>query len=361
MNDKYVAKLSSILKDNGLDAMLVVPSEELLFLAGFSPMLCERFQGLFIKDDGDWFYFCNLLTKDDALEYFPEEKVYTWFDNDGFIDDLKKVMDEKCLTGKKIGLNSTARAFNILDIIKNINVEFINGKGFLEEMRIIKSSRDIENLKEASRRTDIVMESIISEIKPGMTELDIVERLDLLFADNGMDMEFAIIATGPNSALPHHESGNRKIENKDIVLMDIGGKYNDVYSDMTRTVFVGGATKKEIEIYNLVLQAQMKGIECAGAGIEAKTVDGAARSVIEDKGYGQYFTTRLGHGIGYSVHEGPYIAGYNDLELKDGMAFSIEPGIYMKDEFGVRIEDLVIIEDGNGNSINSASKELIVL
>jgi Xaa-Pro dipeptidase len=361
MNDKYVEKLSSILKVNVLDAMLVVPSEELLFLAGFSPMLCERFQGLFIKDDGDWFYFCNLLTKDDALEYFPEERIYTWFDNDGFIDDLKKVMDEKHLTGKKIGLNSTARAFNILDIIKNIDVEFVNGKGFLEEMRIIKSSRDIENLKEASRRTDIVMESIISEIKPGMTELDIVERLELLFTDNGMDMEFAIIATGPNSALPHHESGKRIIQNKDIVLMDIGGKYNDVYSDMTRTVFVGGVTKKEIEIYNLVLEAQMKGIECAGAGVEAKKVDGVARSVIENKGYGQYFTTRLGHGIGYSVHEGPYIVGYNDLELKDGMAFSIEPGIYMKDEFGVRIEDLVIIEDGEGNSINSASKELIVV
>lgn len=360
MNDKYVAKLGSILKENDLDAMLVVPSEE-LFLAGFSPMLCERFQGLFIKNDGDWFYFCNLLTKDDVSEIFPEEKIYSWFDNDGFIGDLKEVLSEKGLLGKKIGLNSTARAFNILDITKNIDVEFVNGKGFLEEMRIIKNSKDIENLKEASRRTDIVMESIIAEITPGMSELDIAERLDNLFTANGMVMEFAIIATGPNSALPHHESGDRKIQNKDIVLMDIGGKYNNVYSDMTRTIFVGGATEKEIEVYNLVLEAQMNGIKSVEAGIEARKVDSAARKVIEEKGYGQYFTTRLGHGIGYSVHEGPYIAGYNNLELRDGMAFSIEPGIYIKGEFGVRIEDLVVIEDGEGNSINSATKEMIII
>jgi Xaa-Pro dipeptidase len=356
MNDKYVSKLVSILNENELDAMLVVPSEELLFLADFSPMLCERFQGLFIKNDGDWFYFCNLLTKDDALQHFPENKIYTWFDNDGFLNDLNKLLTDKELIGKKIGLNSTARAFNILDIIKNIDVEFVNGKGFLEEMRIIKSSKDIENLKEASRRTDIVMESIIKEIKPGMTEFDIVERLDSIFTENAMVMEFAIIATGPNSALPHHESGDRKVQNKDIVLMDIGGKYNDVYSDMTRTVFVGGATEKEIEVYNLVLEAQMKGISSVKAGIEARKVDSIARNVIEESGYGQYFTTRLGHGIGYSVHEGPYIVGYNDLELKDGMAFSIEPGIYMKNKFGVRIEDLVIIEDGKGNSINLSNK-----
>ena len=361
MNDKYVAKLVSILKENNLDAMLVVPSEELLFLAGFSPMLCERFQGLFIKNDGDWFYFCNLLTRDDAMEHVPEEKIYSWFDNDGFIGDLKKVLTDKGLKGKKIGLNSTARAFNILEIIKNIDVEFVNGKGFLEEMRIIKNNKDIENLKEASRRTDMVMESIIKEIKPGMTELDIVERVDSLFAKNSMVMEFAIVATGPNSALPHHESGDRKVQNKDIVLMDIGGKYNDVYSDMTRTVFVGGATEKEIAVYNLVLEAQMKGIASVEAGIEARKVDSTARDVIEEKGYGQYFTTRLGHGIGYSVHEGPYIVGYNDLELRDGMAFSIEPGIYIKSEFGVRIEDLVIIEEGKGNSINFATKELIII
>lgn len=341
--------------------MLVVPSEELLFLADFNPMLCERFQGFFIKNDGDWFYFCNLLTKDDALQHFPENRIYTWFDNDGFLNNLNKLLFDKNLIGKKIGLNSTARAFNILDIMKNIDVEFVNGKGFLEEMRIIKSSKNIENLKEASRKTDVVMESIISEIKAGMTELNIVEIVERLFLNNGMEMEFAIIATGPNTALPHHESGDRKVQNKDVVLMDIGGKYNDVYSDMTRTIFVGGVTEKEIEVYNLVLKAQLKGIRSVEAGVEARKVDSAARNIIEEKGYGQYFTTRLGHGIGYSVHEGPYIAGYNDLELEDGMAFSIEPGIYIKGEFGVRIEDLVIIEDGKGKSINSATKELIII
>jgi Xaa-Pro dipeptidase len=354
-------KLIESIKESDLDAMFIAPSEELNFLAGFSPHICERIQGLFIKEDGDYFYFCNRLTRDEVEENLPRQKVYSWLDNKGFVEDLQNLMEEKELIGKTIGVNSTARAFNILDVMEKIDVKFKNGKSILEDMRIIKTEEEIKLLKEAGRKTDEVMEEVIDFIKPGMTEGEIVERVKCLFEEKDMVCEFAIVACGPHTALPHYSGTKGVVKNKDVVLMDIGGKYKGLTSDMTRTVFVGGASEEEVEVYNIVLESNKKGISMANRGIVAKEVDNAARKIIDKKGYGEYNPTRLGHGIGYSVHEAPYINGYNNLILENGMAFSIEPGIYMKDKFGVRIEDIVIIEDGKAVRLNNFTKEMIII
>lgn len=358
---KYMEKLFDSIKESDFDAMFIVPSEELMFLAGFSPHICERIQGLFVKEDGDYFYFCNRLTKDEVEEKLPKEKVYSWMDNEGFLGNLEELLKEKNLLGKTIGVNSTARAFNILDVMENIDVKFRNGKSILEDMRIIKTKEEIENLKEAGKRTDIVIGKAIEFIKPGMTEGQIAEKVNFLFEEQDMVPAFAIVSRGPNTALPHYSDVDGVVKEKDVVLLDIGGKYKGLTSDMTRTVFVGGATEEEIKVYNIVLEANKKGIVKAEKGVQAKEVDSVARDYIEEKGYGQYFTTRLGHGIGYSGHEAPYITGVSDLELDNGMAFSIEPGIYMKGKFGVRIEDIVVIEDGKPVRVNNFTKELIII
>ena len=361
MNIKYMNKLIESLKESDLDAMFIAPSEELMFLADFSPHICERIQGLFVKENGDYFYFCNRLTRDEVEENLPSEKVYSWLDNQGFLKDLENLLEEKNLIGKTIGVNSTARAFNILDVMDNIDVKFKNGKSILEDMRIIKTEDEIDKMKEAGRKTDEVMKETIDFIKPGMTEGEIVERVKTLFEEKDMVCEFAIVACGPHTALPHYSGIEGVVKKKDVVLMDIGGKYKGLTSDMTRTVFVGGASEEEVEVYNIVLESNKKGISMANKGTVAKEVDNAARKIIEKKGYGNYFTTRLGHGIGYSVHEAPYITGYNNLILDEAMAFSIEPGIYMKGKFGVRIEDIVIIEDGKAVRINNFTKEMIII
>ena len=361
MNIKYMNKLIESLKESDLDAMFIAPSEELMFLADFSPHICERIQGLFVKENGDYFYFCNRLTRDEVEENLPSEKVYSWLDNQGFLKDLENLLEEKNLIGKTIGVNSTARAFNILDVMDNIDVKFKNGKSILEDMRIIKTEDEIDKMKEAGRKTDEVMKETIDFIKPGMTEGEIVERVKTLFEEKDMVCEFAIVACGPHTALPHYSGTEGVVKKKDVVLMDIGGKYKGLTSDMTRTVFVGGASEEEVEVYNIVLESNKKGISMANKGTVAKEVDNAARKIIEKKGYGNYFTTRLGHGIGYSVHEAPYITGYNNLILDEAMAFSIEPGIYMKGKFGVRIEDIVIIEDGKAVRINNFTKEMIII
>jgi len=245
--------------------------------------------------------------------------------------------------------------------MEKIDVKFKNGKSILEDMRIIKTKDEIEKMKEAGRKTDEVMEEAINFIEPGMTEGQIVDRVKCLFEEKDMFCEFAIVACGPNTALPHYSGTESVVKKKDVVLLDIGGKYKGLTSDMTRTVFVGGASEEEVEVYNIVLEANKKGISMSNRGTVAKEVDNAARKVIEEKGYGEYNPTRLGHGIGYSVHEAPYITGYNNLLLDNGMAFSIEPGIYMKGKFGVRIEDIVIIEDGKAVRINNFTKEMIII
>ncbi|MBG0765204.1 MAG: C-GCAxxG-C-C family protein, partial [Tissierellales bacterium] len=158
MNIRYMNKLIESIKESELDAMFIAPSEELNFLAGFSPHICERIQGLFVKEDGDYFYFCNRLTRDEVEENLPRQKVYSWLDNKGFVEDLQNLMEEKELIGKTIGVNSTARAFNILDVMEKIDVKFKNGKSILEDMRIIKTEEEIKLLKEAGRKTDEVME-----------------------------------------------------------------------------------------------------------------------------------------------------------------------------------------------------------
>lgn len=361
MKKKFIDKLVSALNQEKLDAIFIAPSEELKFLTGESPMLCERFQGLFIKKDGSYFYICNILTEGEAVEVFGKDRVYTWFDNGFFTDTVKEVFNKEDLLGSKIAVNMTARAFNILEIMDKVDVKFVNGKKILEEMRIIKTSEELELLKEASARNDKVMERIIGYIKPGMTEKEVADKISEFFVEEGCEPEFAIVATGPNSALPHYTGNQRVIQEKDVVLLDIGGKYKNLSSDMTRTIFVGGVTEEERKIYDLVLEAVIAGESKAVEGTFIPEVDKAARGVIESAGYGQNFTTRLGHGIGYSVHEAPDIKESNHRNLEKGMAFSIEPGIYMIDKFGVRIEDIVLITENGTEIINNFSKELIVI
>jgi len=361
VNNFYFDKLINSIQNSNVDAFLIAPSEELNFLFGFSPYLCERFQGMFIKKTGDYFYYCNILTRDEVEIHISGDKIFTWRDNEGFINNLIKLFNEKKMDGMTIGLNSSCRAYNVLDIAKKGNVNFINGKEIFEKIRAVKTQDEIETIKEAGRRTDLVIEESIKYIRPGMTEKNIITKIEELFIQNDMIPAFAIVSRGSNTAMPHYSGNDGVVQNKDIVLLDIGGKYKSMFSDMTRTVFVGKPTKKEHEIYQIVLEASKIGIENAKVGRNINELDRLSRSYIEKNGYGDCFITRLGHGIGYSVHEAPYITEYNEEKIKNGMAFSIEPGIYLKNRFGIRIEDIVIVEDDKAFPVNHFTKDVIIL
>lgn len=364
MNQSVIAKLSTILKAEGASALMVAPSPDMQFLTNSSPFLCERFQSLVVKDDGDFFYICNLLTVDEAREFMDDHPVYGWFDCDDFTDTVKLAFEKHGLIGKTIAVNGAVRAFNICEIQKKMDVNFINGKDFLERTRIIKTAEEMKNLRKASEVSDQVFSDIVKIIRPGITEEDIQKNLYQLTLKHGgiPNGKGGLVASGSNAALPHYFGGKKVIGTKDIVQMDYGCSVNGMRSDMTRTVFVGEPTEREKEIYNIVLKANLAGEAAAVNGAYIPDIEAAARGVIINAGFGPYFTHRLGHGIGYAGHESPNITAVNRTYLEPGMAFSIEPGIYIKDEIGIRIEDLVLInENGEQEILNKASKEIIVI
>ncbi len=361
ININLVKKLTEQLKNNNVDALMIAPGHDLFFLSGHRPYLCERFQALVITSSKEFFYICNRLTEAEAMEFMGGSKVYSWSDSDGFTQTAKRAFEDYNLIGKKIAVNGTVRAFNLIQLLNTFDFTPVNGKDYLELTRIIKTAEELENLRISSSIVDKAFEQILHFIRPGLSEKDIKDELERLCLEYGADQfTGGIVAINANAANPHYFGDNAIIGKHAVVEMDFGCTYQGMYSDITRTVFVGKATPKEREIYQLVLQANLEGEKAAKNGAWIPDVDGAARKVIEDAGYGYYFNHRLGHGIGYAGHEAPYIHGDYQMHLAPGMAFSCEPGIYIKDEFGIRIEDVVIInEQGETEILNKCTKELI--
>lgn len=362
MRKKYLDRLVGLLNNSNMDAILIAPSEEMEFIMGHNTHICERFQALIIKKDGSYFYICNLLTVGEIQDVLgPDIKVYGWFDGDEFTDTVKIALEENNLIGKTIGVNSTERAFLILQIMESIDVRFINGKPILEEMRMIKDGEEIANLRIAAHITDESYEELLKFIRPGIKEIDISNKMNEIFKAKGADEGFTMVCSGPNSSYPHYAGNQRVIQEKDIIILDWGCKYNNMCADMSRTVFVGGITDEERKIYEIVLKSQLAGEKAAIEGAYIPDVDKASREIIEEEGYGDYFFTRLGHGIGYSVHEAPDIKASNKRHLEKGMVFSIEPGIYIAGKVGMRIENIVAITENGTEILNQASNEIKII
>lgn len=358
---ELIKKLADLLRKDGVSALMVAPGPDMRFLLGNAPMMCERYQALYVTADEKIFYICNALYVDEITDLIPGEEVFGWFDSDDFTVTVKKAFEKYGLIGKKIAVNGAVRAFNLVRLMKNIDFEVENGKDYLELTRIIKTPEELENLRKSSLVVDKVFNDIVKFIKPGMTEKDIKTEIARLCVHyGGSNASGGIVAAGANAAMPHYMGGSAVIKENDVVEMDFGCTVGRMYSDITRTVFVGRATERQKMIYNLVLKANLAGEAAAVNGAYIPDVDAAARKVVEAEGFGPNFNHRLGHGIGYAGHEAPYIHGDYHMNLAPGMAFSCEPGIYIKDEIGIRIEDVVIInEKGETEVLNKCTKELI--
>ena len=364
LNKTYANKLCEIMVKNNLDAMMIGPSVDLEFLMKYSPQLDERFQALFFLSDKRYFYISPELTYEEIRDRLDNDvDIFKWGDHEGFVDAVVTAINRYKLVGKNIGVNNGISAINLIDIQERIDANFVNGHGPLEMLRVIKDESEIEKMREAAKLADEVMGETIGCIRPGMTERDIKQKIEELFMQKGADgLSFEpIIASGPNSSMPHYCEDSRVIQEKDIVVLDLGCKYKGYCSDTSRTVFVGGITDEEKEVYDIVLRANRAGEDTAKQGIKAEDVDKASRDIIESEGYGQYFLNRTGHGIGISVHEAPYIRTGNKQILERGMAFSVEPGIYMQNRFGMRIEDIVVIGTDGPQVLNHFTKEIIVI
>lgn len=239
--------------------------------------------------------------------------------------------------------------------------EWIPASTLTRELRMRKDRVEIEELRRAARGVDLVMGRIRDEVRfSGRSERDVARDLAEMTVEVGHDSaEFTIVASGPNGASPHHEPGSREIERGDMVVCDFGGRWDGYFSDSTRTFCVGEPSVGEAEVHELVREANRVGREAVSPGVPCAEVDRAARSVIDGAGYGEFFIHRTGHGIGLEVHEHPYIVTGNEMPLEIGMTFSIEPGVYIPERFGVRIEDIVACTDDGVDTLNASDRSLI--
>ncbi len=233
----------------------------------------------------------------------------------------------------------------------------------MHQLRSVKDEEEIRRLTGAQRISERALADLLQEIRPGQTEKEIAARLQYLMLLYGAErMSFdPIIASGPNGSMPHAVPGDRKVQNGDFITMDFGCVYQGYCSDMTRTVALGDISDEQRKIYNIVLEAQMAGIHAAKAGVTGADVDGAARKVITDAGYGKYFGHGFGHSVGVEIHEVPNANPNNDKPLPVGAVISAEPGIYIPGKFGVRIEDVIVIGETGCTDLAVADKSLIVL
>src|SRR5919204_356023 len=267
------------------------------------------------------------------------------------------------LDGERWAISDEARGAHVLALPRaRPGLELEPLETALPLLRAVKDEDELERLRAAARSADAAFADVVELGFAGRTELQLAADLDRLLREHGHErVGFTIVGSGPNAASSHHDSGERRIERGDAVVMDFGGVLDGYWSDLTRTVFVGEPTAEQREVYEVVREAQRSAFDAIRPGVTCEAVDRAARSVIEAAGYHERFVHRTGHGIGLDLHEPPYIVEGNETVLQAGMTFSDEPGIYLEGRFGVRIEDQVAVTATGAERLNEASREITIV
>lgn len=264
---------------------------------------------------------------------------------------------------KKLYVDFTKETVSDYNSYKELGFKVVDCSGMIKSLRAVKTQAQIEYVKKACEIAERAYHTAIKEIKKGITETALKDRLESLmfsFGADGLSFE-TIVAFGENSAVPHHETGETKLEDNSVILVDMGCTVNGYCSDLTRTAFFGTPSEKFKNYYQAVLDANVRAEQNISSGISGKTADALARDYLKKNGLDKYFTHSLGHGIGLDVHEYPTLSPKREDELKDGMVFSVEPGVYLDGEFGIRIEDTVMLENGKVKRLFTDDKNLIIL
>ena len=349
-----IAKLRELLQEMKLDSALIYKPENRRYMSGFTGSSGYVFvtmdKAYFITD----FRYVEQATAQckgyEILQHSNENTLYQILE--GF--SIKRMGFE--------GDYVTYQAYKELTE-KLPNITFESLEDTLGKLRIIKDTQEISLIEKAAGIADEAFSHICQYIKPGVRECDIALELESFMKKNGASATSfdSIVASGKRSSLPHGVASDKLIEAGDFVTLDFGCVYQGYCSDMTRTVVVGKATEKQREIYEIVLDAQMKALAFIKPGVTGIEVDQIARDIISAKGYGAYFGHGLGHGVGLEIHESPRLSPLGKDVLEPGMIVTDEPGIYLPDFGGVRIEDLVLVTETGYRSLSNSTKELLEL
>jgi len=341
---------------------IITDPSNIYYMTGFYADPHERYMSLFIDaKNTETYLFLPALDKEIAAEVAKVDHIIPISDEQNPFTAIKDTLKG---TPDKIGIEMNTVTVSHHNGLKGIfpGAEFADIQPALDHLRTFKSRQEIDGLKEAVHIIERVLSDGLKTIKYGMTEADLVAEFEYLMKKHGAaGPSFStMVLAGEKAALPHGTPGDRKLTNGDFLLIDFGVITHDRYcSDITRTFIIGEPSEKQKEIYNIVRASTQAGVDAVRAGVPLKEFDNAARNVIEENGYGEYFNNRVGHGLGIEVHESPSIHHLNEDIAQKGMLFTIEPGIYIPGYGGVRIEEEVYInEDGEAEVLTTFPREL---
>lgn len=366
MNLEKINALKQWMENKEIDLSYVSNPQSIAYFTGYHSDPHERVLGLFIALDQEPFLFTPALEEKAASHSSWAYDVVSYLDTENPWKVIKEEVIARFGQPKTIALEKNALSLDRFEQLAS----YFNQTNFqpdltpvIQKMQLIKTKNEIQGLIEAGTWADVAFDIGFSMVDSAVTEQEIVAQIEYELKKKGIaKMSFdTMVLSGARAADPHGIPGNIKLQDNQLVLFDLGVIYNGYCSDATRTIALKKPTDFQKEIYQIVLEAQLTAQEAVKPGITAGELDAIARKVIDDAGYGPYFNHRLGHGIGTSVHEYPSIVAGNDLVIEEGMCFSIEPGIYLPNQVGVRIEDCVYVTKNGSQPFTKTSKELTIL
>ncbi|MBR1762149.1 MAG: aminopeptidase P family protein [Eubacterium sp.] len=356
---KNTAKCIDLINELSADALLLCDEANMHYLCSFSPS-----EGMIlITKDGGAYHLVDSRYTETAQNHSKETGLSVIEIEKNFFDELK-ILAEKHNIESLVFENETisyARFNKIKDTLEN--TEFINLDDKLMRIRNRKDAGEIELLKKANAIAEKSFFELLNYVEEGKTEKELEAQFNYLMAKNGSDgLSFdTILLSGPRTSMPHGIPSDRRLKKGEFVLFDFGATYRGYHSDMTRTVALGSADNEMREMYYLVLKAQLAGIDALKAGVRCKDVYQAAWDVLNEKNMAQYFRHGLGHGVGLEIHEGFNSSPRSEDTYEVGNVTSVEPGIYLPDKFGIRIEDVCVVTESGNMNISTINKELLIL
>lgn len=359
-----LSKLQSFLKDHQIDVAFVTNPDNVFYFSGFKSDPHERLLGIIFFSNQNPFIICPKMEVPDAKASGWSFDVIGHEDTDHPWNILANAIKSRISTVSTIAIEKTHLTVDRYEALQDSfpHSNFVQLDEKINEFRVIKEKSEIEKMRKAAALADYAIEVGVKEIAEGKTELEIVQKIEAAIKEKGYSMSFeTTVLSGPKAASPHGTPGDRKIQKGDFVLFDLGVIYEGYCSDITRTVAFGEISEEQRLIYETVKKSNEESIHAVKPGVRCMDLDKISRDIIEQAGYGKYYTHRLGHGLGISVHEFPSVTGTNEMELKPGMVFTIEPGIYKPDVAGVRIEDDVVVTEDGVEVLTKYPKELIIL
>jgi Xaa-Pro aminopeptidase len=347
MYEERVSRLQKIMNERSVAAVLLSPGVNMYYFTGLMKEAYERFLTVIIPAHAEPMVLLPSFEEESVKAGLsvPVSKKFLWKEEEDPYGVLARVMKENDLGEGAVAIDGAMQYSFFHRVQKALpGVAFADSATMIGQLRIEKSKEEVELVRRACKIIGKGMEAAFESVAPGRTEKEVFLELESeIRRQGGAPTGYGGVLSGPVSALPHGESSDKKIVRGETVLIDVGWRCEWYFGDLTRTVVVGQAPDKLQRIYKVVLEAQRQAIERVAPEVEAQAIDGAARRLITQAGFGPNFTHRTGHGIGLEVHEPPYLVQGNSFKLNEGMLFTVEPGVYLTGEFGVRIEDEILV------------------